>query len=64
MGTGWGIASTLLAGILVCGGLGYLIDLLVGSGRVFLAMGMIAGAAAGIYRVYVEHGRGDGDGRA
>jgi F0F1-type ATP synthase assembly protein I len=64
MGKGWGIASTLLAAILVCGGLGYLIDLLVGSGRVFLAVGMVAGAAAGIYRVYVEHGRGDGDARA
>jgi len=64
MGAGWAIASTLLAGILVCGGLGYLIDLLIGAGRVFFAVGMVAGAVVGVYLVYVQYGRGDGDGRA
>ena len=64
MGTGWGIASTLLAGILVCGGLGYLIDLLIGAGRVFFAVGMVAGGVVGVYLVYVQYGRRDGDGRA
>jgi ATP synthase protein I len=64
MGAGWGIASTLLAGILVCGGIGYLIDLLIGVGRVFFAVGMVAGAIVGVYVVYVQYGRSDSDGRA
>lgn len=64
MGTGWGIVSTLLAGILVCGGLGYLIDLLIGAGRTFFAVGMVAGGIVGVYLVYVQYGGRDGDGRA
>jgi hypothetical protein len=64
MGTGWGIVSTLLAGILVCGGLGYLIDLLIGADRVFFAVGMVTGGVVGVYLVYVQYGRRDGDGRA
>lgn len=54
----------MLAGILVCGGLGYLIDLLIGAGRVFFAVGMVAGGIVGVYLVYVQYGRRDGDGRA
>jgi F0F1-type ATP synthase assembly protein I len=64
MGTGWGIASTLLAAILVCGGLGYLIDRLIGNGRVFLAIGMVAGAAVGTFLIYRTYGGGDGGDRA
>ncbi len=57
MGTGWAITSTLLAGMLVWGGLGFLIDTLVWSERVFTAVGFVVGAAAGGYIVYLRYGR-------
>lgn len=60
VGTGWAITSTLVAGILAWGGLGYLVDRLVGTSRVFLAIGMVLGAAGGVYLVYLRYGRGDG----
>ena len=60
MGTGWAITSTLVAGILAWGGLGYLVDRLVGTSDVFLAIGMVLGAAGGVYLVYLRYGRGDG----
>ena len=47
MGTGWAITSTFMAGILTLGGLGYLVDRLFGTGRVFLAIGMLLGAEIG-----------------
>lgn len=59
MGTGLAIASTMLAGMLVWGGLGYLVDRLVWSSRVFTAFGIILGAAAGGYIVYLRYGRSD-----
>jgi F0F1-type ATP synthase assembly protein I len=62
MGVGWAITSTLIAGILAWGGLGYLADRLIGTPRVFTALGMVLGAAGGIYLVYVKYGRGDGGG--
>ena len=58
MGTGMTIASTMLAGMLVWGGLGYLLDRLVWSERVFTALGIILGAAGGGYIVYLRYGRG------
>jgi ATP synthase protein I len=61
MGIGWGITSTLIAGILVCGGLGYLIDRLAGTPRVFSAIGMVLGAAGGIYLVYLRYGKVEGE---
>jgi F0F1-type ATP synthase assembly protein I len=60
MGIGWAITSTLIAGILVWGGLGYLVDRLVGTERVFTVVGFILGAAGGIYLVYLRYGREDG----
>ncbi len=62
MGVGWGITATLLAGMLVWGGVGLLIDRWVGTDRVFLAIGVILGAAGGIYLVYLRYGRGDSGG--
>lgn len=62
MGTGWAITSTFMAGILTLGGLGYLVDRLFGTGRVFLAIGMLLGAAMSIYLVYLRYGRGEGGG--
>lgn len=60
LGIGWTITASLIAGMLVWGGVGYLLDRLVGTPRVFLAIGLVAGAGAGIYLVYLRYGRGDG----
>jgi F0F1-type ATP synthase assembly protein I len=63
MGLGWTITSTLIAGMLVMGGLGYLGDLLFGTERVFTGIGIVLGGALGIYVVYLRWGRGsDEDG--
>jgi F0F1-type ATP synthase assembly protein I len=60
MGTGWSITATMIAGILVWGGFGYLVDRLVGTMNVFLAFGVILGAGCGVYLVYLRYGRGEG----
>jgi F0F1-type ATP synthase assembly protein I len=57
MSTGVTISTTLLAGLLVWGGVGWLLDRVAGTGRVFTAIGMLVGAALGIYLVYVKYGR-------
>jgi F0F1-type ATP synthase assembly protein I len=57
MSTGWAITSTLVAGMVVWGGLGLLVDRLVGTPRVFLAIGVILGAAGGTYIVYLRYGK-------
>ncbi len=59
-GAAWSIIATLLAGILAWGGIGYLADRLLGTGQVFLAIGMVVGVAGGIYLVYLRYGRTDG----
>jgi len=46
------------AALLVCGGLGWLLDLVVGTTKVFLPVGMIGGAAAGTYLVYIKCAKG------
>lgn len=58
IGTGWAATSTLLAGVAVWGGIGWLIDRTVGAGHWFLAIGMIVGAAGGTYAVYLRYGKG------
>jgi F0F1-type ATP synthase assembly protein I len=57
MGIGWAISATLLGGILVWGGIGYLVDGLVGSDRVFTVIGFLLGAVGGITIVYLRYGR-------
>ncbi len=59
---GWTVAATLLGGILVWGGIGYLIDRLVGVEGPFVVLGVILGAAGGTYVVYLRYGRSDGKG--
>ena len=61
MGIGWAITSTLIAGMLLMGGLGYLVDALFGTERVFTGMGFVLGAALGVYAVYLRYGRGSDD---
>lgn len=57
MGTGWAVTSTMIAGILVWGGIGYLIDRLTGSPNVFFAIGMVLGAVGATYIVYLRYGK-------
>jgi ATP synthase protein I len=59
MSTGWQITAYMLGGILSWGAVGYLIDWLIGTGKVFTAIGMVAGAAGAVYLVYLHYGRGD-----
>jgi F0F1-type ATP synthase assembly protein I len=57
----WSITGTLLAGMAVWGGLGYLVDRWLDTGKVFLAIGLLLGIGAGIYLVYVRYGRDQGN---
>jgi len=61
-GAGMSITSTMIGGIAVCGGLGYLVDRLLGIGHVFLPIGFVLGAVAGIYIIWLRYGRGEGGG--
>jgi F0F1-type ATP synthase assembly protein I len=58
MGIGWAITSTLVGGIVTVGGLGYLLDRVLGTETVFTAIGIVLGAGSGIYIVYLRWGRG------
>jgi len=58
VGIGWAIISTLIAGMLVLGGLGFLLDRVFGTGAVLTAVGIVTGAGFGIYIVYLRFGRG------
>lgn len=57
MGIGWAISATLLGGILAWGGIGYLVDRLLGTERVFTVIGFVLGAVGGITIVYLRYGR-------
>jgi len=57
MSTGLAITATMLAGPSVWGAIGYLIDRLAGTGKVFTALGMIVGAIGAGYIVYLRYGR-------
>ena len=62
LGTGWAIVSTLIAGMLAWGLVGWLIDKLAGTTNdVFLAVGIVLGGAGGVYSVYLRYGRDDRD---
>jgi F0F1-type ATP synthase assembly protein I len=63
MGTGWSITATMLGGIAVWGGIGFLLDRLLGTADVFAALGMVLGAACSIYIVYLRYGKGEGNKR-
>jgi F0F1-type ATP synthase assembly protein I len=53
----------LVGGILVWGGLGYLADRLLGlNPRILTAVGIVLGAGAAIYLVYLRFGKGEGNG--
>jgi F0F1-type ATP synthase assembly protein I len=63
LGIGWAIVSTLIAGMLALGVVGWLLDMLAGTNHVFLGIGILLGGAAGVYIVYLRYGKDDrGDG--
>jgi F0F1-type ATP synthase assembly protein I len=57
MSTGLTISAYLLSALIAWGGVGYLIDRLVGTPKVFTAIGMVVGAVAGIYLIYLKFGK-------
>jgi F0F1-type ATP synthase assembly protein I len=63
MGTGWSVTSTMIGGIAAIGGLGILVDWLLGTPHVFTGIGFVVGAACGSYAIWLRYGkeeRGDG----
>jgi ATP synthase protein I len=52
----WAAISYLVTGVGVWGGVGWLVDRWLGTG-VFVGVGVLAGAAAGVYLVYLRYGR-------
>jgi F0F1-type ATP synthase assembly protein I len=57
MSAAWAVTGTLVAGILVWGGVGYLLDRWLGFHWLFLPIGMLVGVGASIYLVYLRYGR-------
>jgi ATP synthase protein I len=53
----WGIVSTLVAGPIVWGGVGALVDNVVNTSRVFLPLGVVVGFIVSFYIVYVRFGK-------
>ena len=62
MGVGLAITSTMIGGIAVWGGLGYLADRLMGTEHVFQPIGFILGAVGAIYLIWLRYGREEGGG--
>ena len=59
MGEAWSVIGTLFAGILVWGGIGFLLDRWLDLRWLFLPIGMVIGVSASIYMVYLRYGRDD-----
>jgi ATP synthase protein I len=57
MGTGWSITSTMIGGIAAIGGLGFLLDRLLGTAHVFTGIGFVLGAAGGSYSIWLRYGK-------
>jgi F0F1-type ATP synthase assembly protein I len=56
-GIAWSIIGTLVAGVLVWGGVGWLVDRWLGTDSVFLVIGLLVGFAASMYLVFVRYGK-------
>lgn len=64
--TAWSMIATLVAGPATWGGIGWVIDHLLETERIFTLVGVIVGFVTSIYVVYTRYGRlsgGVGDGR-
>lgn len=53
----WSALGSLLAGPLVWGGVGILVDRWLGTQRTFAAIGIVVGSLTAFYIVYVRFGR-------
>lgn len=54
----WSALSSLLAGLLLWLGIGWVLDSVLHTGRVFTSIGVFVGFGLGMYIVYVRYGRG------
>ncbi len=52
----WAVISYLLSGVLFYGGIGWLLDWWLGT-RGFVAVGIVVGAAAGVWLVWLRYSR-------
>ena len=59
MGTAWGVTGTLVSGMLTWGGVGFLLDRWLDLRWLFLPVGLLVGAGASVYVVYLRYGRDD-----
>jgi F0F1-type ATP synthase assembly protein I len=59
MGTGWAVTTEMIGAMLTLGGIGWLLDLAFGTDRIFVAIGVVLGAAMGVYLIWLRYGRGD-----
>lgn len=55
----WDVIGLLLAGIIVWGGAGWLLDLWFDLHYLFLPIGMVLGVGIAIWLTYLRHGRTD-----
>jgi ATP synthase protein I len=53
----WSIIGLLLGGLVVWGGIGYLLDRVFGFRALFLPIGLVAGAIGGTWLVILRYGR-------
>lgn len=51
LGAGWLAISYLIGGMLVWGGIGWLVDHWLGTGGIAMGIGAVIGGAAGIYLI-------------
>ena len=56
---GWVIVGTIISGMATMGAIGYGLDRLIGTDKVLSGVGIVVGAALGIYIVYLRFGRQD-----
>jgi hypothetical protein len=57
---GWAIVSTMIGGIAVWGGLGYVADKWLGTAHVFFTLGVFLGAAGAVYLIWLRYGKDEG----
>lgn len=53
----WSAMGSLLAGPIVWGGVGYLLDQWLDTGRLLMAVGVVVGSLTSFYIVYLRFGR-------
>ena len=56
-GVAWSVLGTLIAGLVAWGGIGYLLDRLLGFRALFLPIGLLVGAAGALWLIVIKYGR-------